>query len=189
MKKAIKILTTIAIILITFFIIFTVLSAIYFASWEDGKINNLNIYYNKVTKFCLAGEFEWDGDTENMTFTVPDEYEGLKISSLGGSVGRGVPVLFCVIVPDSLHPEVVSCTEIEECVGVVNEDTVTYSFTVKLGKNIKTFKRFTYKEYFMDANDNVIYIVETKYECSEDNKYAYTENGKLYNKRTNQLVY
>ena len=50
----------------------------------------------------------------------------------------------------------------------IEKDTVTYSFTVKLGKNIKTFEIFTYKEYFMDANDNVIYIVETKYEPEFD---------------------
>ncbi len=185
MKKAIKIIILIAIICFTFI----ALLAIYFSSWEDAEINNLNIYYNKVSKMCIAGRLEWDGNTENMTFTVPDEYQGIKINSLGGSVGKGAPVLFSVTVPESLHPEVVSRTESEACVGAVNKDTITYTFTVKLGKNIRNFEMFTYKEYFMDENDNVIYIVETKYECSEDNEYAYSKDGELYNKRNDQLMY
>lgn len=184
MKTVIKILTTFVVICFTF----TIFLAIYFTSWRDVKINNLNIYYSKVTKECLASWFEWNGDTENMTFTVPDEYKNMKIKSLGGPVGMGTPTSFHIMVPDSMHPEVVSYAGSEECVGVINEDTVTYSFTVKLGKNIRYFDSFPYKEYYMDENDNVIYIVETKYECATENKWAYSKDGKLYDKKTNKLL-
>ena len=184
MKKAIKIVITAVVIICVSLI---VLLPIYFMSWENAKTDNLNLYYNKVTKSCLAGHFEWDGNVENMTFTVPDEYEGMKIKSLGGTIGSA-PTLFYVMIPDSFQQQVVSHTCSEDCVGVVNKDTITYTFTVNLGKNIRHFEEFTYKEYFMDANDNVVYIVETKYECSADNKWAYSKDGKLYDKDTNQLL-
>ena len=182
MKIATKIV--IAIILIICISFFGLLP-VYFTSWENAKINNLNVCYNKVTGFCFAGAFEWDGNIENMTFTVPDEYEGMKIKSLGHN---STPALFYVMVPESFHPEVVSCTESEDCSGTVNEDAITYTFTVKLGKNIKHFEDFTYKEYFMDADDNVVYIVEIKYECSPENTWAYSKDGKLYDKDTKQLL-
>ena len=184
MKTIIKIITSVIIVYFTF----SFLLAIYYTSWEETKINNLDVYYSKVTRSCLAGCFEWDGNTENMTITVPDEYEGMKIKSLGGFVGMGTPTLFFIMVPEYLHPEVVSCTEYEDCIGTVSEYTVTYSFTVNLGKNIKNFEKFTYKDYYMDANDNVVYIVETKYECSQENNWAYSKDGKLYDKKTNQLL-
>ena len=184
-KNTIKIIAVIMSMCVTFL----VLLLICFTSWENAKINSLNIYYNKVTKSCIAGNFEWDGNNENMIFTVPDEYDGIKIKSLGGVVGKGAPVLFCVKIPESLHQDAVYSTESEECVGVINEDTVTYNFTVKLGKNIRNFEKFTYKEYFMDANDNVVYIVEIKYECTTENEWSYAEDGKLYDKNTDQLIH
>ena len=43
--------------------------------------------------------------------------------------------------------------------------------------------------YQRSLNDNVVYIIETKYECSPDNKWVYSKDGKLYDKKTNQLIY
>lgn len=185
MKTAVKVLVTVTAICLAFAFAFV---TVYSMTWENAKISNLNISYNKITKECIASDFEWDGNTENMTFTVPDEYEGMKIKSLGGAVGLGAPTHFCVMVPQELHKEVVSGTATEDCIGIVDENTVTYSFTVNLGENIKNFENFSYQEYFMDKNDKVIYIVEIKYECSESNKWAYSEDGKLYDKNTNKLL-
>ena len=41
----------------------------------------------------------------------------------------------------------------------------------------------------MDANDNVVYIVEIKYECATENEWSYAEDGKLYDKNTHQLIH
>ncbi len=53
-------------------------------SWQYVKEDNLTIHYNKMTRECFAAYYEWDGNPENMTITVPDECDGLKVKSLGG---------------------------------------------------------------------------------------------------------
>ncbi len=40
----------------------------------------------------------------------------------------------------------------------------------------------------MDDSGKVIYIVEMNYESSPENKWIYSENGKLYDKKTNKLI-
>lgn len=155
-------------------------------SWQYVKEDNLNIHYNKMSRECFAAHYEWDGNPENMTITVPDECDGLKVKSLGGFTAA--PTLFYVMVPDKMHPEAVSVAEDIKHIGTIDKNTVTYTFTVKLGKNIRDPERFTYKEYYMDDSGKVIYIVEMNYESSPENKWIYSENGKLYDKKTNKLI-
>lgn len=166
--------------------VITVMIIIRNFSWQQVKEDNLNIHYNKMTRECFAADYEWDGNHENMTITVPDECDGLKVKSLGGFTAA--PTLFYVIVPEKMHPEAVSVTEDIKCIGTIDKNTVTYTFTVKLGKNIRDLERFTYEKYYMDDSGKVIYIVEMNYESSTENKWIYSENGKLYNKKTNKLI-
>ena len=156
-------------------------------SWKEGKAENLKIYYSNIARECIASTLEWDGNYDNMTFTIPDEYEGLKVKSLGGVPGMA-PTEFFISIPEVMHPEATGTTEDEECIGETDEDTVTYSFTVNLGNNMRKFEHFAYKEYYMDENGKVIYIVEIHYECSPDNKWVYSQDGKIYDKKTNELI-
>ncbi len=45
--------------------------------------------------------------------------------------------------PDKMHPEAVSVTEDIKHIGTIDKNTVTYTFTVKLGKNIREPELFT----------------------------------------------
>lgn len=178
-------------ILACFFVVFSaffIILIVNTASWKDGKTDNMYVYYNNFSRICVAGTYSWDGNTDDMTVIIPDKYENMKINSLGGYYGTGVPVLFFVEIPKKLHPTVTSVTESEECIGGT-EKAVTYNFTVKLGKNIKYLENFCYKEYYEDGDNDVVYIIEYNYECSEDNKWYYSKDGKLYNKSTDELMF
>ena len=183
----IKLVIKIIVVIIALNLTFAVFVIARNTSWKEGKAGNLNIYYSNITRECIASTLEWDGNDENTIFTVPDEYEGLKVNSLGGVPGMA-PTEFFIRIPEVMHPEAIGTTEDKECIGDIDEDTVTYSFTVNLGKNVRKFEHFAYKEYYMDENSKVIYIVETYYECSPENKWVYSHNGKIYDKKTNKLI-
>ena len=170
MKSALKTILKIVVTVAVIFFAFLCILSIVFTSWKGTKVNNLNVYYSKLTNSGTAGHYEWDGNTENMTVIIPDEVEGEKIDSLGGAVGRGAPVLFHIIMPENVKFD-------EE-----------YNFTVKLGKNIKYAHNFLYSDEYTDYRVNVLYKVNYYYECSEDNKRIYSKDGKLYDKKTDELL-
>lgn len=186
-KKTLKIATAAAVICF----VFLTITAVYFISWETVEINNLSLCYSKVTKECIAADINWDGDTENMIFTLPDEYEGIKINSLGGTSGLGTPILFYIDVPDEMEFDSSGITHVateEDLAGMIDENTITYKFTVNIGKNVKNFEYFHYKEYYIGENGKVMYIIDIDYEVSPDNKWAYSKDGKIYDKKTDELI-
>lgn len=188
MKKVLKLILKVVSALAIAYVVFMTWLAIYYTSWENGKADSINICYSKLTKECVAAYIEWDGDAENTTFTVPDEYEGMKVNSLGGLVGMGTPEQFFVMLPEDMYSGTETCVGMEELAGEADENTVAYNFTVKLGKNIKNFEYFVYKDYYMDDRDKVICTVNIEYEVSPDNKWVYSQDGKIYSKKTNELI-
>lgn len=165
-KKTLKIATAVAAIWFTFMCVLAVI----FTSWKGAKINNLNVYYSKVTKDCTAGLYEWDGNTENMTVIIPDEFEGIKISNLGGKSNGSAPALFHISLPENAK---------------IGEE---YNFTVKLGKNIDYAGHFLYTEEYTDYKGNLVCKINYYYEVSEDNKWIYSKDGKIYDKKTDELI-
>lgn len=165
-KKLLKFAAAVAVICFTFMCILTVI----FTSWKDAKINNLNVYYSKVTKDCTAGLYEWDGNTENMTVIIPDEFEGIKLSNLGGKGTGSAPALFHISLPENI--------EIRD----------EYNFTVKLGKNINCAEHFLYTDEYTDYKGNLLCRINYYYEVSEDNKWIYSKDGKIYDKKTDEPV-
>lgn len=187
-KRTINTLIIIAVSLIGAGILFIAGMIIAFTAWQSDSVGNLSVYYNKVTRSCFAGAFKWDGNQDNMVFSVPDEYNGISVKSLGGDYGRA-PVMFYVQVPKEMHPKVTSSTFSAELAENIDENTVTYTFTVKLGKNIKRVgDGFAYDQYYMDENGMVLYTVRVNFECSPENGWIYSKDGKLYNKITDSLI-
>jgi len=165
-KKTLKIATAAAVIYFTFMCVLAVI----FTSWKGAKINNLNVYYSKITKDCTAGLYEWDGNTENMTVIVPDEFEGIKISNLGGKSIGSSPALFHISLPEDI--------EIRD----------EYNFTIKLGKNINYAEHFLYTDEYTDYKGILLCKINYYYEVSEANKWIYSKDGKIYDKKTDELI-
>lgn len=153
-------------------------------SWEaDTTENGIEVYYNKITKSCFVGSYFWGGNTENTIIVVPDEYENYKISSLGGVYGRGVPVNFSVVMPDEVMEDVYSVSDERE-----NNEAMTYTFTVILGKNVNNLTNLDYENYYYNEDGSVSFIVKMNYECLSDNEWIYSKDGKLYDKKTGKMI-
>ena len=62
-----------------------------------GEIDGLELYTSKSKKDAFVGVYFWDGDANNTTIVIPDEYEGCAVTAFGGAFDIGVPVGFDVI--------------------------------------------------------------------------------------------
>ena len=168
MKKAIKVILSIIVIIP---LLVGTLMTVTYSGWSQlEEDEDFLIYYHKWTGNVLVADYFWDGDENNMIVTIPDETDGKKIKSLGGFIGRGVPVSFYINLPDSV------------------EKRGEYNFTVKLGENIKSAYRFLYSDEFTDINGDLVCVINYYYEVSEDNKWIYSKDGKLYDKKTDELI-
>ncbi len=170
-RKILKVVKWIVGVSASVYVFFILLFTYNCSGWsqleEDGAFR---IYYHKWSGNVLVGDYCWDGDENNMTVTIPDEADGKKINSLGGFIGRGAPLLFRINLPDSI------------------EKNGEYNFTVKLGENIKQVYRFLYIDEFTDINGESICVINYYYEVSENNKWIYSKDGKLYDKKTDELL-
>ena len=77
-------------------------------------------YVNKVSHRAFAGNYVWDGDPDHMTIVVPDEVDGVPVTSLGGYFGRGVPTFFGVTLPEAY---IINNDILPDSLLVYSEDT------------------------------------------------------------------
>lgn len=152
-------------------------------------------YKNAFIAHCI-----WSGHKDEMEFTVPDSCEGYPITMLGGYMGRGYPMPFCVEVPrleelpdvsewEGILPDTVENKEDDALVPLV--------FTVRLGKNITKVNyvhgkgcMYTYVPSSDGSYTDHIAVARIvyKFEVADDNPVFYADNGKLYYKSSGECV-
>lgn len=165
-----------------------------YGNWTtvDGVI----LASNKTHKKSLSSSCEWDGDKTNMQFTIPDEYDGFKVTDLGakGNPGfSGKPSDFTVRLPSELDG-------LKSCAGygfVPDEmnagNTVVLNFTVNIGKLVKTIDRLTKYEIigygvYDDAYiAQLYYKVVINYVIDAENETFYSMGGDVYYKSNNKI--
>ena len=167
-KAAIRIISVLILIPVTYLIVMLFAST----GWERiGEDVNFVADYHKWTGNVVISDYYWDGSENDLTVIVPDEVDGKKIKSLGGNFGGRPPVVFKINLPESIEK---------------GGDRVV---TVKLGKNIKNADYFVYRTQYVNKVRKVEYSVIYYYECSEDNKWIYSEDGHLYDKKTGEEIF
>ena len=137
----------------------------------------------------FVGAWQWDGDPNHMEITIPDTVYGRRITSLGGTEGRGMTT--CEIRYPSeweISHYYVSSDEKR----VLNQGKIVeLDFKIMLGKNISKilFPRFQqYGEALDSFGNRVFYKPYVYITCSPENKTFYSEDGKLYYRKTGELV-
>lgn len=68
------------------------------------------------------------------------------------------------------------------------EDVV---FNLNIGKNIEVIEFVVMDEYYPHINEDgsiTFYHSVVNINCSDENKYFYSKDGKLYNKKTDELI-
>lgn len=145
--------------------------------FESGNITGGYCKHN-----AFIGKCYWDGGDK--VIELPDEYNGVPVTLLGGYTGRlGTRNEFEIVLSDNDYTYI-------ESTNVDDDDYETIIFTIKIGKNLQGVERIsdevfigyrTYDENY-DMNMDVIYKIEYYFEIDSENEYLYSKDGKIYDK-------
>ncbi len=165
---------------------------------EDNQ-NKINYGYSKLENNCFVADISYSkGDSTDII--IPDKFNGSYVTALGGYCGTGAPTPFYVNCNDndffSENYEIISTddsnikTDIDKNTKVEVENVV---FNITLPSKLKTIEEtllnyVVYQEYEQGEN-TILKVFRPVYyfNISEDNKYFYTKDGKLYYKETDEL--
>ena len=169
--------------------------------YEINNGDSIAIGYSKFEKNAFIGPIYCkEGVTTDII--IPDIYEGWTVTELGGYYGRGVPTPFYFYVMDesfddrfdekySTDESYIYDESLELWQDYKIHDTI---INVTLPKNLESV---TYSEKVIEVGitereDGTrfadIYRVKCSFMIDESNPYFYTENGKLYEKKSGELV-
>ena len=154
-------------------------------------------FYLKVSKTLNTGAattYVCKEYTENMEITIPDDYEGIPIKYIGASE------LEPFMIPLSMY---MNATDPDDkyggtFIGDLEKYELTEDYTVEnkvfnlnIGKNIEAIKYVVMDNYYPHVNDDgsiTFYHAVLNVNCSEENEHFYSEDGKLYDKKTDELI-
>lgn len=166
MKKAIRLLLVLALLL---------LIANYITSCPnmysgDQIVDNLCYMENDVLPICFASHYSWESNEREVVVDIPDEIDGKAVTELGGNAVYP----FLVNLPHSRY----GCGE-----DLLPENAVIehYHMVINLGENIRKADWVEMDEYHCIGNNRFVQILVT-INCPEENRWFYSENGKLYHK-------
>lgn len=164
---------------------------------ESVEVDNFFISINETANCCFVGNYEYDGEESNKVITVPDEYNGIPITQIGGYYGTGVPTPFqislCVYMntdEDSKYHGIWG-GDIEDYNLEEEYTIVDVPFVLNIGKNIKSVKYVSMDEYYPYINEDesiTFFHPVVEINCSEENEYFYSKEGRLYSKKDDKLI-
>lgn len=161
---------------------------------EDGC--NYLIY----KKYCSIAAFDLNiNEEENYYFTVPEYYNGLKVTKLGGYLGRGYPEPFgAKVIIDKNVYNYNNITPFDtDNINLKYYENKEYDIKklyISIGNNIEEFYNcLNAGSYYIGINpennkQHIIFKLEYNFIISPTNKYFYSQDGKVYDKETNELV-
>ena len=166
---------------------------------EDGRFF---IGYSKVEKRAFVGMITVEADENGAIITVPDEYKGFPLTTLGGEIGRGYPCPFAITVDlPAEYNEYVQAQKTFSASYAGFDETgdgwETIAVTVRLGVNVTKAQWVdgyaSYTGIFKTLEDgteirDILYHAIMHFEVDEANKVFYADEGKLYFKSNSRLV-
>lgn len=144
-------------------------------------------------KKALVETWYWDGDMDHRVIEVPDKYsEDVVITHVGEGGNSPRSMYFEIYLQDGVteyKDDQYISDEFSEGTVVHYEDLV---FTMIIGKEVKCVGIRGMLSRFITNNDDgsiTIYQPRLTFECSPDNPYLYSKDGKLYDADTNSLCF
>jgi len=176
--------------------IFIILVFIWLKSaWNYVGVNTdsgWRIYHNVIGRNAFISVFEWDGNYDNMTISVPDSYKNYHITTLGGYSGNGGGARFGVILPEEYGNDGETPYD-----PIETPEWYPYGYTIidikfilNIAQNINEIELVD-KDYRMDQKADGLYLLYHPVyyiNCSQKNKTFYSKDGRLYYKANNILV-
>ncbi|MBR4941659.1 MAG: hypothetical protein IKZ19_06630 [Clostridia bacterium] len=165
---------------------------------QRGEQDGLVFAVNKTADCCFVGGYTCEEYSENMEITVPDEYNGVPVTRLGGYFGRGVPTPFAIDISASYIDDskngrlgVIVMDDSQNFCPGEGDTLVELVFTLNIGKNLEVIEFVEMGEYYPHDNEDgsvTYYHPVVNVVCDEENEYFYSRDGKLYDKDTDMLV-
>ena len=146
----------------------------------DLSSDNLRYYTHNIFKNCFASAYLWTSDDKYAVLDIPDTCEGYRVTALGGYIGSGGPCPFIVHLPDA-HS---ICSE-----SALPDDAQIeqYHLVINIGKHLRDDKFIIMDDYHEVGSKQFVQILVT-INCSPENPYFYSEDGKLYKRLDHSLV-
>ena len=195
MKKFLVILLSISVMFCLSGCFFDGVSSFYS---NHAEVDGFYIGINKISNCCFVGDYRCTEYTDNLEITIPDEYEDIPVKRIGGYYGRGVPTPFSISLSDSYMNaaegskyDSIFCGDINEFEILEDHVIEDVVFNLNIGKNIEIIEFVTMDEYYPHINDNgsiTFYHPVVNINCSDENKHFYSKDGKLYDKKTDELI-
>ena len=167
--------------------------------FDGNAIDNFDVGYSDELDDAFVATYHWDGSDDTKNIVIPEEYNGMKITSLGGYTGTGLPHAF------SVDPEQFYLKNYEDDVNqwfassiyrdIGTVETVYLNFNIRISKNIEQIKCHTldcFSEgvYFdgEEYHSKIMIVFLYHITCDEENEIFYAKDGKLYYRENDSLV-
>lgn len=162
---------------------------------QDG----FDIGYNTGTHDAYVATYRWDGNENNCNVVIPESYDAMPITALGGYHGLGVPDAFEIRLPDAYKSELSSEANFWGWSNAYTDfsrvETVLLDFHIHISKNIEKIALSnlgdTYVGQYYDGENyelKVLVAFRYTFTCDENNETFYAKDGKLYYKENDTLV-
>ena len=166
---------------------------------ESVVQNGFGIGVNRVANTCYAAAYECAGNAEKIEITIPDAYDGIPVKRIGGSYGRGLPQPFAISFAElymnapegSVYYNTVFTWDTLQNAIKDDYSVVVVPVILNIGENIETIYYVDMDTYYPHINDDgsvTFYHPAVYVNCSENNKFFYSKDGKLYEAQTDWLV-
>ncbi|MBP5654797.1 MAG: hypothetical protein J6X33_04730 [Clostridiales bacterium] len=150
---------------------------------ESGSDDKAGVVYSIV----------WDGDPDHTVFEIKDTYKDVPVTDIGAKVTG-----FCAEAASDYcyYDSKIYKRNAEGPYEIIDEE-VTFKpvvFTLKFGANIDSLcsdKTSAFADDLVFLKDGKYICYQTYYliECPEENKTFYSEDGKLYKRADDSLVF
>lgn len=169
-------------------------------SYVNNAIGPFDIGYAENVRKAFFARYTWDGSEAGMNIVLPESYEGVKVTGLGGYTGRGVPSPFVIEFSDELKEKYRSDAKMwarANCTVSISaeQSTVRYlDFNLHISKNIEVLEYLLaggiiVAKYEVDGEIMYdIYVITCYVTCDENNRTFYAKDGKLYYRSGDKLV-
>ena len=164
----------------------------------EGPEDGFHYGVNRRAGYCFVGPYEVEDIEKNSEITIPDTFDGLPVTVLGGFFGTGVPTPFTI----NMENAVMNADSGSVFNSVYGLDVVNYEipakytveevvFTLNIGKNLREVKYVEPERLYPHINDDesvTFYCPVVEVHCSVENENFYSQDGKLYRKADGSLV-
>ena len=166
--------------------------------YESYAVGSFDVGYSSALNNAFLGAYNWDGTEENMNIVIPESYNGIKITELGGYFGRGVPSPFTISLTDNalnaLCENAMEWQYVSDTANIDNCNIQYLRFELNVSKYISEVENFyagdiTVAKYVENGEVKYnAYVLTCYVTCDADNEKFYAKDGKLYFKETDTLV-